>query len=185
MSGLTKPKVVKSDPTNPAVNPLIQQLAGQLGSGGFDAAMWEGPYGAPLTNLQLDSMGAIEQLLNANPIAQTSDIQSMLTQAMGGGAPALPTTDTSGIMQTFGDIFNNAGAATAGLAPTNYGGVQATLQDLIGQAGSFGNVGMTDLSSVISDLSRVASSAGTRELPTTDLSTITGMAESLSIFRHR
>jgi hypothetical protein len=56
---------------------------GQLGS--FDFSAWQGPYGAPLTNLQLDALGAFDQLMGADPFLQSQDIQGAISQALGGG----------------------------------------------------------------------------------------------------
>ena len=80
-----------------------------LGTSGLNLNAWQGPYGAPLTNLQLDAMGAMERMLGADPLAQTQDIQQAIQQSLAQGTP----TDLGGFYGQFGDVFRQAGQAGA------------------------------------------------------------------------
>lgn len=137
MSGATRPKVEKVDPTNPAIQPLQQQLSryfqgffqppasGSRSINSFqpnqpggavpepagsnlDLPMFSGDFGAGLNDFQLDAIGSIQKMLGANPIVQTQDIQAAIGRA---GAPT-SRTDFSNIQQMIANFTGNAPSPT-------------------------------------------------------------------------
>lgn len=73
----------------------------------FDSQMWEGLYGAPLTTMQLDSMGAMQRMLQADPLAQTQDINQAISQSLGGMQPTFGPSFGAQELGSFQDMFQD------------------------------------------------------------------------------
>lgn len=79
----------------------------------FDQQMWQGPYAAPLTGLQLDAMEGFGQFMNQNPILQQFDIQRAIQGATGSPLSFnLGRTDLNPFAQNFGSLFNQSPTTT-------------------------------------------------------------------------